>query len=45
MRWIMILVVCIGCHTPRTWPAAGAGKPDVYAVVGDLSGQTYENDG
>jgi len=47
MRWMMIALwfvsLAVQAQDLNLQPVAVA--PDVYAVVGDLAGQTYENDG
>src|SRR4030067_2042998 len=47
MRWMMIAVwfvsMAVQARDLSLQPVPVA--PDVYAVVGDLAGQTYENDG
>ena len=47
MRWMMIALwfVSVAVHARDLALQPVQVTPDVYAVVGDLSGQTYENDG
>ena len=47
MRWMMIALLFVSVGAPAQDLALQPVQvaPDVYAVVGDLSGQTYENDG
>ncbi len=47
MRWILtaLCFVSVAVHARDLVLQPVAVAPDVYAVVGDLAGQTYENDG
>ena len=47
MRWMMIALwfVSVAVHAQDLALQPVQVAPNVYAVVGDLSGQTYENDG
>jgi len=47
MRWMIIALwfVSVAVHAQDLTLQPVQVAPDVYAVVGDLSGQTYENDG
>jgi glyoxylase-like metal-dependent hydrolase (beta-lactamase superfamily II) len=47
MRWMIFALwfVSVAAHTQELSLQSVAVAPNVYAVVGDLAGQTYENDG